>query len=138
MQATPPTPSSSHTVQLSRWVAVISTVGLILLGLLWELWLAPTGTGTLALKVLPLCIPLAGLLKNRMYTYRWVSLMVWLYFTEGVVRAWSDKAPGNWLALLEVLLCIVLFVACTAHIRLRLKHAKLAAAPDAPTTRPAP
>lgn len=137
MQATPPTPSPSHTVQLSRWVAVTSTVGLILLGLLWELWLAPTGTGTLALKVLPLCIPLAGLLKNRMYTYRWVSLMVWLYFTEGVVRAWSDKAPGNWLALLEVLLCIVLFVACTAHIRLRLKHAKLAAAPDEPTTRPA-
>jgi uncharacterized membrane protein len=111
---------------------------LILLGLLWELWLAPTGSGTLALKVLPLCIPLAGLLKNRMYTYRWVSLMVWLYFTEGVVRAWSDKAPGNWLALLEVLLCIVLFVACTAHIRLRLKHAKLAAAPDEPTIRPAP
>nr|WP_315494745.1 DUF2069 domain-containing protein [uncultured Rhodoferax sp.] len=138
MQATSPTSSSSHTVQLSRWVAVISTVGLILLGLLWELWLAPTGTGTLALKVLPLCIPLAGLLKNRMYTYRWVSLMVWLYFTEGVVRAWSDKAPGNWLALLEVLLCIVLFVACTAHIRLRLKHAKLAAAPDEPTIRPAP
>nr|WP_315496169.1 DUF2069 domain-containing protein [uncultured Rhodoferax sp.] len=137
MHPTSPTPPS-HSVALSRWVAVISTVGLILLGLFWELWLAPTGTGTLALKVLPLCIPLAGLLKNRMYTYRWVSLMVWLYFTEGVVRAWSDKAPGNWLALLEVLLCIVLFVACTAHIRLRLKHAKLAAAPDKPTTRPAP
>ena len=138
MQATPPTLSSSHTVQLSRWVAVASTLGLILLGLLWELWLAPTGSGTLALKVLPLCIPLAGLLKNRMYTYRWVSLMVWLYFTEGVVRAWSDKAPGNWLALLEVLLCIVLFVACTAHIRLRLKHAKRAAASDDQTTHPAP
>ncbi|MFY8043974.1 MAG: DUF2069 domain-containing protein, partial [Rhodoferax sp.] len=128
----PSTPARS--VQLSRWVAVASTLGLILLGLLWELWLAPTGSGTLALKVLPLCIPLAGLLKNRMYTYRWVSLMVWLYFTEGVVRAWSDKAPGNWLALLEVILCIVLFVACTFHIRLRLKHAKTlsAAAEDLP------
>jgi hypothetical protein len=33
-----------------------------------------------------------------MYTYRWVSLLVWLYFTEGVVRAWSDRAPGNYLA----------------------------------------
>ncbi len=138
MHATSPSPSSSPTVQLSRWVAVASTLGLILLGLLWELWLAPTGSGTLAIKVLPLCIPLAGLLKNRMYTYRWLSLMVWLYFTEGVVRAWSDKAPGNWLALLEVLLCIVLFVACTAHIRLRLKHAKLAAAHAEPTPHPAP
>ncbi len=130
------TPASS--VVIARWVAVASLIALIILGLVWELWLAPTGGGTLALKVLPLCLPLAGLLKSRMYTYRWLSLMVWLYFTEGVVRAWSDKAPGNWLALLEVLLCIVLFVACTAHIRLRLKHAKLAAAPDEQTTTPAP
>jgi uncharacterized membrane protein len=34
-----------------------------------------------------------------MYTYRWVSMLVWLYFTEGVVRAWGDKAPGNYCAL---------------------------------------
>jgi uncharacterized membrane protein len=47
------------------------------------------------------------LLKNRMYTYRWVSLVVWLYFIEGVVRAWGDPPPGNWLALGEVLLCVL-------------------------------
>ena len=52
---------------------------------------------------------LAGLLKRRMYTYRWVSLLVWLYFTEGVVRAWSDPAPGNWLAGAEIALCLLLF-----------------------------
>ena len=131
------TPASS--VVVARWVAVASLIALILLGLVWELWLAPTGGGTLALKVFPLCIPLAGLLKSRMYTYRWLSLLVWLYFTEGVVRAWSDKAPGNWLALLEVLLCIVLFVACTFHIRLRLKHAKaLPAKTEETTTHSAP
>ena len=28
-----------------------------------------------------------------MYTYRWVSLLVWLYFIEGVVRATSDARP---------------------------------------------
>ena len=72
-----------------------SVLGLILLSLCWELFLAPLrpGGSWLALKALPLCFPLAGLLKNRMYTYRWVSLMVWLYFTEGVVRAYSDRAP---------------------------------------------
>ena len=133
-------PPENKSVSTTRRLAVGSLLGLIVLSLAWELWLAPLrpGGSWLALKALPLCIPLAGLLKNRMYTYRWVSLMVWLYFTEGVVRAWSDKAPGNWLALLEVLLCIVLFVACTAHIRLRLKHAKRAAAPDEPTAHPAP
>jgi uncharacterized membrane protein len=127
-------PTSASTVVLARQAAVASLMALILLGLLWELWLAPTGGGTLALKVLPLCFPLAGLLKSRMYTYRWLSLMVWLYFTEGVVRAWSDKSPSNWLALMEVVLCIVLFVACTAHIRLRLQHAKARAEGDPSTS----
>ena len=82
----------------------------------------------MALKVLPLCVPLAGLLKNRMYTYRWVSLFVWLYFIEGVVRAWGDKAPGNYLAMVEVLLCVILFAACALHVRQRLMADKKAQA----------
>lgn len=117
---TVPTP-----VRLSRNLAVASLFGLILLGLAWELWLAPLrpGGSWLALKVLPLCLPLAGLLKNRMYTYRWLSLLLWLYFTEGVVRATSEPAPGAWLAALQVLLSLALFAACVLHIRLRLKGA---------------
>jgi uncharacterized membrane protein len=105
-----------------RIMAIGSLLGLILLGLLWELWLAPVrpGGSWLALKVLPLCIPLAGLLKNRMYTYRWVSLMVWLYFAEGVTRATSDRAPSSYLAMIEVVLCVVLFTACALHVRTRL------------------
>ena len=110
-------------VVLTRRLAVGSLLGLIVLGLLWELWLAPIrpGGSLLAIKVLPLCLPLAGLLKNRMYTYRWVSLLVWLYFTEGVVRAYSDRAPSAYLAMVEVALCLTLFVACALHVRLRLK-----------------
>lgn len=112
-------------VTTTRILAVGSLLGLIILGLAWELYLAPIrpGGSWLALKVLPLCIPLAGLLKNRMYTYRWVSLLVWLYFTEGVVRAYSDPVPGNYLAMLEVALCLSLFIACALHVRLRLNNA---------------
>lgn len=115
---------ASLAVQRTRALATGSLLGLILLGLAWELWLAPLrpGGSWLALKVLPLCLPLAGLLKNRMYTYRWVSLLVWLYFTEGVVRAWSDRAPSNGYALLQVLLCLSLFAACAMHVRLRLRQ----------------
>jgi uncharacterized membrane protein len=114
-------------------MAVSSLLGLIVLGLAWELWLAPVRPGgtLLALKVLPLCIPLTGLLKNRLYTYRWLSLMIWLYFTEGVVRASGDRAPSSHLALLEVVLCVVLFAACAMHVRLRFQHAKAMPAPDA-------
>jgi uncharacterized membrane protein len=108
----------------TRALAVGSLLGLIVLGLAWELVLSPTGNRTLVVKVLPLAIPLVGLLKNRMYTYRWVSLLVWLYFTEGVVRAVSEQGLGRVLASLEVVLCIVLFGACAAHVRWRLRNAK--------------
>ena len=110
-------------VAWTRAVAVGSVVALIVLGLAWELWLAPTGNRTLALKVLPLLAPLHGLLRNRMYTYRWLSLMVWLYFTEGVVRATSDRGAGVPLAVVEVLLCLLLFAACALHVRWRLRAA---------------
>ncbi len=129
-----PLPSSARAVRWTRVLAVGSLLGLIVLGLAWELWLAPLrpGGSWLALKVLPLTIPLAGLLKNRMYTYRWVSLMVWLYFTEGAVRASSDKGLSAGLAAIEVLLCVLLFVACAVHVRMRLKAAgKEAVAADA-------
>ena len=122
--------SAPRHVQLTRILAVGSLLGLILLGLVWELWLAPLrpGGSLLVLKVLPLCLPLAGLLKNRMFTYRWVSLFVWLYFIEGVVRACGDKAPSNYLAMIEVLLCVILFTACALHVRQRLIAAKNAQA----------
>jgi uncharacterized membrane protein len=125
-------------VQVTRWTAVASVLALIVLGVAWELVLAPIrpGGSWLALKVLPLCIPLAGLLKNRMYTYRWVSLVIWLYFIEGVVRAWSDKAPGNLLAGLEIALCLVLFVACTLHVRLRQRNARRMPPSDVPPVVP--
>ena len=120
-------PALPTPIAWTRNVALASVIALIVLGLAWELWLAPTGSGTLALKVLPLLIPLVGLWRNRMYTYRWVSLMVWLYFTEGAVRATSDRGAGVPLAIIEVVLCLLLFAACSAHVRWRLRAAKEAA-----------
>jgi uncharacterized membrane protein len=101
----------------TRIAALASLIALITLGLVWELWLAPTGQRTLAVKVVPLLLPLPGLLANRLYTYRWLSLMVWLYFTEGVVRAAGDHGIGAVLAALEIGLCLMLFIACAAHVR---------------------
>ncbi|MDP3626302.1 MAG: DUF2069 domain-containing protein [Hydrogenophaga sp.] len=120
-----PAHPAPHIAQ-SRAAAVASLLGLIVLGLAWELWLAPLrpGGSWWVIKILPLLPALPGLLKNRMYTYRWLSLLVWLYFTEGVVRATSESGLSAGLAALEVVLCVALFVACTLHIRLRLRDAK--------------
>jgi len=131
-----PTPGETL-ANRTRALAVGSLVGLIVLCVAWELWLAPTGSGMLALKALPLLIPLAGLLRRRLYTYRWVSLFVWLYFIEGVVRATSDRGPSVWLAMIEVALCLALFAACSAHVWWRLKLAPAAAAAAPEPARPA-
>ena len=115
--------NKENQIETIRWTAAASLLGLIVLGVLWEMVLAPVrpGGSLLALKVLPLILPLAGVMKNRMYTYRWLSLLLWLYFTEGIVSAWSDKAPGNYLAMIEVVLCLILFAACSLHVKIRFK-----------------
>ena len=117
-------------VRLTRALALSSVIGLIVLGLGWELWWAPTGSGTLALKVLPLLLPLPGLLRHRMYTYRWLSLLVWIYFMEGAVRATTERGLSQGLAVVEVLLCLVLFTASALHVRWRIQRAREAALPS--------
>lgn len=121
MNHTLPLPAA---VSRTRALAVGSTLALITLGLLWELWLAPTGRGTLALKVLPLALSISGLLKLRLPTYRWVSLLVWIYVAEGAVRASTDAGLSAMLALIELALCLLLFTACALHVRARLRSVR--------------
>lgn len=109
--------------------SVAALLGLIALGLAWELWLAPIrpGGSWLALKVVPLLFALRGLLHGRRYTFQWVTLLVWLYVAEGAVRAASDRDLGAALGALQAGLAVVLFAAAAAYARL-----------TAPSRRPKP
>ena len=93
-----------------------SQVTLIFLCLAWESILAPfkPNGSFLILKTLPLLLPLFGILKGRRYTYQWASMFILLYFTEGVVRAWSDTGLSAKLAMIEVVLTLIFFV-CTIY-----------------------
>jgi len=123
-----PRRAADAVVRSTRAAALAALLALIVLGLAWELWLAPTGSGTLALKVLPLVLCVAGLLRHRMYTFRWLSLLIWLYFMEGVVRATTESGLSQALAVVEVVLSLVLFVVSGIYIRWRLRNgAELAA-----------
>jgi uncharacterized membrane protein len=104
-----------------RATALASLIALIVLGLVWELWLAPTGSRSWALKVLPLTLAIDGVARFRMVTHRWLSLLVWLYVAEGVVRGVTEGGAAMPLAWLQVLLGTVLFAACAAHVRWRLR-----------------
>ncbi len=104
---------------LLRHVASASLTALIFLGVAWELWLAPLkpGGSWLVLKVLPLLLPLFGVLRGKVYTYRWSTLLIWLYFTEGVVRAWSEPGLASRLGMLETSLSLVFFSAAALYAR---------------------
>lgn len=107
---------TQRTLARLRWVAVLSCLGLLLLSLAWERWLAPLrpGGSWLMLKALPLLLPLPGLLKGKRYAYQWSSLLILLYMCEGLVRATSDHGLSQSLAIVETLLTIVYFVSVLA------------------------
>jgi len=97
----------------------ISLVGLLFLCLAWELWLAPLrpGGSMLALKALPLLLPLFGILRGKRYTHQWTSMLSLAYVTEGLVRAVSDQGMSQALAMAETVLAMLLFAGCLGHAR---------------------
>lgn len=100
-------------------LSIASLIALIFLGLAWELWLAPLrpGGSALVLKVLPLLLPLPGILRGKRYTYQWSSMLILLYFTEGVVRAMSDRGLSATLAALEIALTLAFFTSAVFYAR---------------------
>jgi uncharacterized membrane protein len=103
-----------------RRAATAALVALIVLCVAWELWLAPLrpGGSLMALKALPLALPLGGIWSGRRYTYQWSSMLVLGYFAEGVMRAWGDTGRSQALAGIEVLLSLFFFCAVVAYARL--------------------
>jgi len=94
----------------------MALLALIVLCLLWEGWLAPLrpGGSMLILKGLPLLPAVPGVLRGRRYTSQWLSMVVLLYFLEGVWR-FSDPGLMGVLARVEIVLALVLYVAAVGH-----------------------
>lgn len=116
-----------------RHGASVSLIALIALCLLWELKLAPLrpGGSLLALKVLPLLLPLRGVLKGRLYTLQWAAMLILLYFMEGVVRAWSDPSPMSAvMGGLEIVFSLAFYLCAVCYLRPAKRAAKRTAAQD--------
>ena len=103
-------------------LALVGHLGLIALFLAWFTVLAPPERVPRALPLLalvvPLLIPLRGLLHARRYTHQWVSFYVLIYFTIGV-DTWANP-PGAglaWLGMATVALALAQFVGCVMYAR---------------------
>ncbi|HAT29357.1 MAG TPA: DUF2069 domain-containing protein [Janthinobacterium sp.] len=110
-----------------HWGSIASLLTLILWCLLWETAIAPLhpGGSWLALKALPLLIPLLGVIRRDVYTLQWSSMVILLYFTEGVVRGYSDKlASSSFMGWGEAVIVCVYFVCSVLYLRPYKKAAK--------------
>lgn len=112
-----------------RILAFISLLLLFLLCIAWELFLDPLvpGGSLYVLKALPLLFPLYGVYKGNLYTLQWSSMLVLLYFTEGVVRWYSDiSVTSSMLGGIETILALVFFLAAILYVRPAKQAAKRA------------
>ncbi|MFM0513932.1 DUF2069 domain-containing protein [Paraburkholderia sp. RL17-373-BIF-A] len=98
--------------------ATTALVALIALSVAWEWWLAPLrpGGSALVLKAVPLLLALPGVWRRRLYTLQWASMLILLYFAEGIVRGWSDRGLSAGLGWLEAALSVVFFVCTLAYV----------------------
>jgi uncharacterized membrane protein len=103
-----------------RLSATAALALLALVCLAWELWLAPLrpGGSFMALKALPLLLPLRGIAAGRRYTFQWSSILILAYFAEGVTRMWADEGISRLLAASEVGLSLVFFASVVTYARL--------------------
>lgn len=125
--------ATQSAVRLCHGAAIASLIALIALCLAWETLLAPLrpGGSWLMLKVLPLLLPLFGVLRGKRYTFQWACMLILLYFTEGVVRAWSDAPPSSTLAVIEIALACVFFLAAIFYAKYSARAAEtMAASPE--------
>ena len=94
--------------------AIASLIWLIGWLVAWEVFVAPLhpGGSLLALKALPLLLPLRGVIKRDLYTLQWSSMVILIYFAEGVVRAWADTSEASRAMAVGEIVLVVVYYAC--------------------------
>lgn len=100
-----------------RW-SLAAWIALIALGLSWELTLAPLrpGGSWLALKVVPLLLPLPAMLRGSAYAMQVGLFIVLLSILEGSVRLF-EPVPVAWLAAMQCTLAVIFFIAAIIYLR---------------------
>jgi uncharacterized membrane protein len=98
--------------------AMFALIALIVLSVAWEWWLAPLrpGGSALVLKAVPLLLALPGVWRRNLYTLQWASMLILLYFAEGIVRGWSDSGLSARLGWLETALAVIFFASTLTYV----------------------
>lgn len=129
--------------RIGRILTLVGHLGLILLFVNWLTWLAPPKRMprgvVLLLAVVPLLLPLRGILHGRRYTHQWTSFLSMLYFAVGI-DLWLNPAQGAaLLGAAVVVLSLLQFFGCILYARYTASATPPSQSPSqAPTSPPGP
>lgn len=120
-QSNTSTPMSGRVKKL-RFLALFSHLALILWMVIWYFFLPSTTDYSLVFKLLlfivPLLLPLPGILQGKPYTHAWASFIVLLYFLHSITVIYAEPSQMLY-AIIELVLAIAMFVGCSSFARLR-------------------
>lgn len=107
-------------LQKDKYVLIASAaiVDLIVLCVAWEWLISPLrpGGSWLVLKALPLIIMLPGIWRANVYTMQWSSMVILIYTTEALTRI-TESGWNMWMAILELILSVTIFIALLMYLK---------------------
>lgn len=110
-------------LRLARMLSLGSYLGLIILGMAWAIHLGGLPRSqislTLLLLVLPLLLPLRGILHARSRALVWGMLAALIPVLHGGVTAWAETWPKSGWGGLELFLAVNFIVTGSFFIRWR-------------------
>jgi uncharacterized membrane protein len=112
----------SGKVKTYRYVALGSHVLLLAWMSIWYLLLKTSADYSISfifiLYVLPLLLPLKGIIQGKPYTHAWACFIILWYFLHSITVMYAEP-QYIWHAGLELLLASAMFVGCSVFARLR-------------------
>ena len=112
----------SANTRFFRLLALGSYLGLLGWVVLWHFVLTREGQYSalflLLMWVLPLLLPLKGLIQARPYTHAWANFILMFYLLHGLTGIYALEQE-TWFAAIETLLACLAFIGCSFFARLR-------------------
>lgn len=105
-----------------RYLALVSHLLLLAWVTIWQFSLVEervySTTFIALIYILPLLLPLRGIIAGKPYTHAWANFIVLFYVIHGFTAGYA--APDELLyAVIELVLATGMFVGCSAYARMR-------------------
>lgn len=110
----------------TRYISLTGYAALLLLLIIWHGFAFPDASRpwtVLGMILVPILLPLPGIIRGKPYTHAWSSYIILMYFIHGCVEAYANPAQRNF-ALLEIILTTYLFIGVIFYTRYRSRELK--------------